>query len=119
MRKYVYPLIVLGFFSSAASAQQAELDAARTALLAPAGYTGTIVCAGRLLPPFAAHMREQDGKIIAKFANCERELRLKAADHIEGETCSGTTFRWVHKPADAKKPFIGYAGACTVELVPK
>ena len=118
MNKTLIPTLLI-VAASPAWAQNPDMAAARTALLAPAGYTVTLACGRKLSPGIGVKVLERDGKLVAKFHGCEKELQMAAADDIKGELCSGRAFQWSYQSGDAKTPFRGTSGSCSVVVEPK
>jgi hypothetical protein len=119
--KHAIVLTVLASAAGMAQAQQADMAAARTALLAPNGYEVTTICGKNMFPSFGVKMIERDGKVFAKFGRCERELELVSPDEIKGEYCNSQPFQWSYQPGNSTRTFRGKGGRanCVTELSPR
>jgi hypothetical protein len=100
--------------------QPRTADTGRTALLDARGYEVTVSCAPRVFPAFGVKVMERDGRLIARFPGCEKELREPEAGVFRGEYCNSQPFQWIYQPGDTATMFSGTGGRhCTVQLARK
>jgi hypothetical protein len=97
-----------------------KADAGRAALLDARGYEVTVSCMPRVFPAFRVKVTERDGRLIARFPRCEKELQEPEAGVFRGEYCNSQPFQWTYQPGDTAAMFSGTGGRhCTVQLARK